>query len=209
MQIIYLSTAELEHATIAPTSVLVAMPYTQADMAQQAAQLMSARTGVDGTILCVHDEDRRGFVQVANLIFKVTQSAYFAYVAQDAYPGRDWLSMALKALGQDKHLLGFNDGKWAGALAAFGLVRRSWAINNYQGQLFYDGYQQHYEDVELTLLAMQEGVYAYDPHAVLTEVDWKKDSKPVNLADKALFAKRSAQQFDGRVTQANLLKLFK
>jgi hypothetical protein len=129
-------------------------------------------------------------------------------VAQDAYPGRQWLSRALTALGEDKSLLGFNDGKWAGALAAFGLVRRSWALQNYQGNLFYEGYSQHYEDVELTLLAMQENVYAYDPNSVLTEVDWGKDRRQVHQADKVLFKQRLQKKLDGRLTSPHLLQLF-
>jgi hypothetical protein len=208
MKIVYLTSSQLSQFKCPASLVVVAMPYTQAEMAQPSAELMSSRAGVDGLIVCVLDEERRGFVELANNIFQVTQSPYFAYVAQDAYPGRQWLSRALTALGEDKSLLGFNDGKWAGALAAFGLVRRSWALQNYQGNLFYEGYSQHYEDVELTLLAMQENVYAYDPNSVLIEVDWGKDRRPVHQADKVLFKQRLQKKLDGRLTSPHLLQLF-
>ena len=208
MKIVYLTSSQLSQFKCPASLVVVAMPYTKAEMAQRSAELMSSRAGIDGLIVCVLDEEREGFVKMANNIFQITQSPYFAYVAQDAYPGRQWLSRALAALGEDKSLLGFNDGKWAGALAAFGLVRRSWALQNYQGNLFYEGYSQHYEDVELTLLAMQENVYAYDPNSVLTEVDWGKDRRQVHQADKVLFKQRLQKKLDGRLTSPHLLQLF-
>ena len=66
---------------------------------------------------------------------------------------------------------------------------------------------QAFADAELTLLALQAGVYAYDSNSVLVEVDWDKDHAGVDAKDRALFAKRKAEQFDGKVTQAILLDL--
>jgi hypothetical protein len=210
MQIQYLTSSELSalDQPIAVGGVVVAMPFTQADHAQRAAKLMAARANAPGLILVIHDEQKEGFIALINRAFSKTQSAYFAYVAQDAFAGRAWLEQGLSALGDDKGLLGFNDGKWAGALAGFGLVRRSWAIKQYGGQLFCAKYQRHYADAELTLLALQEGRYAYEPNSILLEVDWDKDSTPVDEADRTLFLERRKNGFDHKVTDPRLLSLF-
>jgi hypothetical protein len=145
-----------------------------------------------------------------NAAFLASQSTWFGYVAQDAFAGRRWLALALEALGEQKHFLGFNDGKWAGALAAFGLGRRSWALQNYPQKanaFFYPQYARHYADAELTLLALQAGVYAYEPNSVLVEVDWDKDSASVDEADRLLFTQRKAAQFDGKVLDPVLLDM--
>ena len=208
MQIQYLTSKELsayESASLATGGVLVAMPFINADHAQRAAKLMANRASAPGMILCIHDEKEEGFITLVNRAFAKTQSAYFAYVAQDAFAGKDWLKEALSAMGDQKHFLGFNDGKWAGALAGFGLARRSWAVNHYGGNFFYPQYKRHYADAELTLLAMQAGVYAYDPSSLLIEVDWDKDGANVDPGDRKLFLERKQHGFDGKVTNTALL----
>ena len=100
-----------------------------------------------------------------------------------------------------------SDGKWAGALAGFGLARRSWATQHYDGNFFYPGYKRHYADAELTLLAMQANAYAYEPNSLLVEVDWDKDTSAVDAADRALFLERKQSGFDGKVTTPALLNL--
>ena len=208
MQIQYLTSKELsayESASRATGGVLVAMPFINADHAQRAAKLMASRANAPGMILCIHDEKEEGFITLINRAFTKTQSAYFAYVAQDAFAGKDWLKEALSAMGDQKHFLGFNDGKWAGALAGFGLARRSWAVNHYGGNFFYPQYKRHYADAELTLLAMQAGVYAYDPSSLLIEVDWDKDGANVDPGDRKLFLERKQHGFDGKVTNTALL----
>jgi hypothetical protein len=113
--------------------------------------------------------------------------------------------------------LGFNDGKWQGALASFGLASRAWAAANYakeaaagaeQGPFFHPSYQRHYADAELTVLAMQAKGYVYEPNSVLVEVDWAKDGQTVDPADRALYRQRSALGFDGRVAEQALIGLF-
>ena len=208
MQIQYLTSKELaayESASLATGGVLVAMPFINADHAQRAAKLMASRANAPGMILCIHDEKEEGFITLINRAFAKTQSAYFAYVAQDAFAGKDWLKEALSVMGDQKHFLGFNDGKWAGALAGFGLARRSWAVNHYGGNFFYPQYKRHYADAELTLLAMQAGVYAYDPSSLLIEVDRDKDGATVDPGDRKLFLERKQHGFDGRVTNTALL----
>ena len=185
----------------------MALPFINTSAAQQAAELMSRRASAPGMILAIHDTNREGFGALVNAAFKATQSTYFGYVAQDAYAGRQWLKLAIDALGHNKSFLGFNDGKWAGALAGFGLAKRTWAQNNYDGNFFFPSYQRHYADAELTLLALQAGLYAYDANSVLIEVDWEKDQSAVDPADRALFAKRKLGQFDGRITSQPLLNL--
>ena len=208
MQIQFLTSKELtayENASLAAGGVLVAIPFINADHAQRAAKLMASRANAPGMILCIHDEQEEGFIALINRTFAKTQSAYFAYVAQDAFAGKDWLKEALSAMGDQKHFLGFNDGKWAGALAGFGLARRTWAAQNYGGNFFYPDYKRHYADAEITLLAMQAGVYAYDPSSLLVEVDWDKDSTSVDPSDRKLFLDRKKTGFDGKVTNPALL----
>ena len=206
----YFSVAQLINLAQQPLSVdgvVIALPFTKAIQAQQAAKLMAQRANYHGMILSVHDEEGIGFNAIVNLIFRATQSTYFAYVAQDAFAGRDWLKLAVEALGEQQCLLGFNDGKWAGALAGFGLAKRAWADKNYAGDFFCPQYHRHYADAELTLLAMETGAYAYEPNSVLVEVDWNKDRTPVDTSDKAIFLARKSHQFDGRVASPHLLSL--
>jgi hypothetical protein len=210
MQIEYITSTDLKDYVEKPLTVegaLMAMPFINTSQAQQAAELMSSRAASPGMILAIHDSNQSGFTTIVNAAFKVSQSPYFGYVAQDAYAGRQWLKLAVEALGQNKSFLGFNDGKWAGAIAGFGLAKRVWAQANYEGNFFYPGYQRHYADAELTLLALQAGLYAYDGDSVLIEVDWDKDQASVDPADRALFAQRKLGQFDGRITSQALLDL--
>lgn len=195
----------------ARSHTIIVMPSTDADQARQAAQLMCSRAGVaDALLLVVLDAARKGFIHIANQVFAATSSTWFGYVAQDAFAGRQWLATGVQTLTlKDKGLLAFNDGKWGGALAAFGLGRRTWLNQNYEGQLFHPGYTQHYADTELTVLAMGNGQYCYSPQAVLVEVDWGKDAKPVNAHDKTLFAQRKTGWLKTRVKDAACLELFK
>ncbi|MCC7006154.1 MAG: hypothetical protein IT497_05865 [Ottowia sp.] len=188
---------------------LVVMPFTDPMQAQRAARLMAQRAAADGLILCVHDDHGDGFVNIVNRVFQQSESDWFCYVAQDALAGRRWLAIALHALEKKiGGLLSFNDGKWYGQLAAFGLARRSWVRKHYAGDFFHSGYRRHYADVELTLLALQEKCLVYNPDAVLVEVDWEKDIASVDAHDRAQFLQRVMTQFDGKVTNTTLLQRF-
>lgn len=201
-------TADAE-ARACDAAVTVLMPHIDAAAAQRSATLMEARAGCPVSIWCIEDRARDGFVACINRHAARVQSPYLAYVAQDAFAGRYWLRQALQALERNQGtLLGFNDGKWAGLLAAFGLLRLDWARAQYAGAVFHPGYRAHYADAELTLLAMEEGRYRYEANSVLVEVDWSKDGKPTDAQDRALFAARRAQGFDGRVRNPRLLSLF-
>jgi hypothetical protein len=189
---------------------LIVMPFTDAAAANRAAQLMARRAGVAGQLLCIHDVQRIGFINVVNIAFRRSIAPQFGYVAQDAFAGRRWLALAVDALAEkDGGLLGFNDGKWAGVLAAFGLASRAWALANYGGDLFWPEYKRHYADVELTLIAMQQRKFRFEPLSLLVEADWEKDMRQVDAADRLAYYRRSQTAFDGKVTNASLRRMFK
>ena len=189
---------------------IMVMPFTDELSASRAGELAASRSSAKGLLLAVHDDKRTGFVQVVNLAFAATKSPWFGYMAQDAFAGRDWIAIALQALHKNRGvLLGFNDGKWQGALASFGLASRAWASANYpSGEFFYPGYQRHYADAELTVLAMQAKGYVYEPQSVLVEVDWAKDGAAVHAPDRTLYRERAARGFDARVKDTSLATMF-
>jgi hypothetical protein len=189
--------------------VIFVMPFLDRTMAARSAGLMSQRAGADGLIIAVHDQARDGFICVANRVFDHTDSRYFGYVAQDAFAGRHWLNLALKTLRkQALTLLAFNDGKWLGSLAAFGLAERAWARGNYGGKFFFPGYRRHYADVELSVLAMSQKQFGYNANSVLMEVDWNKEHSSVNLDDKALYHRRRKEGFGNKVNSQAILDMF-
>lgn len=202
--------SELRHSDWAVEGPIMVMPFTDETLANRAAQLAVARSGAKGLLLAVHDAQRQGFVKVVNCVFAVTQSPWFGYMAQDAFAGRGWMATALQALHKNRSvLLGFNDGKWQGALASFGLASRAWAATNYpDGSFFYAGYQKHYADAELTVLALQAKAYVYEPNSVLVEVDWEKEGSGVYATDRALYRERAALGFDSRVKDTTLANMF-
>jgi hypothetical protein len=189
---------------------IMVMPYTDESLASQAGALASRRSSAKGLLLGIHDQARQGFVACVNQAFAASESAWFGYMAQDAFAGRDWMALALQALHKQRAvLLGFNDGKWHGALASFGLASRSWALANYaDGAFFYSHYLRHYADTELTVLAHQVGGYVYQPDSVLIEVDWAKDASPVHVPDRAMYQQRITSGFEGKVTDPRLLAMF-
>lgn len=192
---------------------LVVMPVIDLEMGKKAAKLAASRANADGLVLLVLDSERMGLIKIHNQVFLNSTSTYYAYLAQDAFVGRNWLSLGVAALnGQGTGaagLLGFNDGKWQGQLASFGLARREWVNDIYGGSFFFEGYSSHYADTELTLIAREQGCYAYEPNAVVIEVDWQKDTNPTtNPQDKTLFKTRAQQGFGGRVMSPELRNLF-
>ena len=210
MQVAFASSTALGAMNFPSISALIVMPFIDAAAARRSAMQLAERAGCDGLILAIHDDDRQGFVATINQAFRRSQSQLFGYTAQDAFAGRDWLVRANRALGRSPgKLLAFNDGKWSGALAAFGLADRAWANGNYGGDFFHPGYHSHYADTELTVLARAKAVLAYDPEAVLIEVDWDKSGKAVRSQDQSLYRTRASQGFDGRVSDKILLNGFR
>lgn len=209
MEVRLLSSAEAGAQTWRCDAPILVMPFTDAAQAQRAAVLMCKRAGADGLLLAVHDDSREGFIRIANRVFAASDSPYFGYVAQDAFPGRYWLRLAVQVFRDESvHLVAFNDGKWFGALAAYGLARREWASRNYGGPLFHPSYRRHYADTELSLFAAEAGGLGYSPHSVLMEADWDKDIQPIDGKDQKTFRERAASGFDDRVRSKELLQRF-
>jgi len=214
MEVRFVRATEL--TTLAPlecSGAVMVMPYTDTAQATRAARLAAKRAGAGvgapALLLAVHDQARQGFIATVNQAFEATRSPWFGYMAQDAFAGRAWLALALRALQtKSAGLLGFNDGKWQGQLAAFGLAERSWAQSVYGGDFFHGAYRSHYADTELTMIAREQGRYIYEPNSVLVEADWDKESAGVNPADRALYKARAATGFDARVNNPQLLQLF-
>jgi hypothetical protein len=210
-KIIFTTAQDLMAAHIQSKQVIMVMPFVDQSMAERAAVLAAARSGFakddHSILLAVHDTQQQGFVATLNQAFAATQSPWLGYMAQDAFAGRNWLALALQKMQSQTGaaLLGFNDGKWQGQLASFGLARRDWISKVYTDAFFFQGYHSHFADAELTLVARQQGVYAYEPQSVLVEVDWQKDQAAVNDADRRLFATRKKTGFGNRVSDAQWL----
>ena len=209
MDLICIESSELVKQRWTVDGPVMVMPYTDPVLAVRAGEFACKRAGAKGLVLAVHDAQRQGFVATVNAACAATQSPWVGYMAQDAFAGRDWMGQALQTLHREAGvLLGFNDGKWHGALASFGLAKREWVTGVNGGGVFYPGYARHYADVELTLLALQASGYVYNPDSVLMEVDWGKDATAVHRADRVLYRERVAQGFDGRVREPLLLGMF-
>lgn len=192
--------------------VVVAMPTIDMDLGVKAAEVMKQRAGYACTIRVIEDKNRTGFIQTINNSFKNEKCDMFVYTAQDAFVGNNWLANALiQQFKTQAGLTAFNDGKWDGKLASFGMVDKRWASQNYDGDLFHPEYHSHYADTELTQVAKQQGGYTYAENAVMLEVDYQKaigNSKGVVKADKKLYKKRKKDGFGGLVTSEDILEQF-
>jgi glycosyltransferase involved in cell wall biosynthesis len=167
------------------------MPSIDQSLSLQTAEFMLKRAGYSCTVLIVNDSERIGFVKVVNAVGKLVTAEFVGYVASDAYPGRNWLAKAVQQLrSTGKGLLGFNDGKWDGRIASFGLVRRSWVVKFYGADILHSGYRSHKADNEITLIAKIDNNYVYDANSVLVEYDMKKESGGSNPVDDAVFEER-------------------
>jgi len=204
-----ISSSDLDREFVVPGQALVVMPFLNATLARRASQQLASRAGCSGVLLAIHDDNREGFVKLINRAFEKSQSATFAYTAEDAFAGRDWLAIASKALSRENAgLAAFNDGKWAGQMAAFGLADRRWAKSVYGGPFFFPDYHSHYADTELSVIARSQMKYCYDANAILVEVDWQKDSKTVNEVDRLVFNNRKNNAFQSKNISRNIVELF-
>jgi len=200
---------EIFHQIKNENKIILVMPHIDKDLARKTSKILEERTKINATLFCIEDVNRIGYIAVANYVYNNTQSELFGYIAQDAFPGRNWLELAVNELKNNKPgLLAFNDGKWFGNLASFGIVHRDWADKNYNGNLFFNEYTQHYADVELSLIAMSEKCLYYNPNAVLQEIDYYKEKKRVNQVDKNLFNTRKKNKFNSKVNDFELINLF-
>lgn len=213
MKYFFTTTSDIQSGTQhwCDKDVLVVMPCTNIAQAQQVANLAVKRAGMGDSacLLCVFDQDRAGFIHVVNEVFLHSKNKWIGYIAQDAFTSRLWLKLAMETLeDQQKKFIGFNDGKWQGQIASYGLASREWINSIYASNFyFFPEYHSHYADVELTLIARQQSVYAYNPNSVVMEVDWEKDEKSVHKPDRLLFSSRKGIKFNGLVHDENLLQL--
>lgn len=193
-------------------SVLVIMPTLDVEQGKLAADVMRARAGADFDIAVVEDNMGFGFIRTVNEVAKAQKHEIIIYTAQDALVGQNWLKHALiKMMTTNAGLVGFNDGKWNGELASFGMVQRSWVKDIYSGNILNPEYNAHYADTELTQIAKQQGRYAYAEKSIMMEVDFKKavgKGKGTVKADKKLYKKRKKDGFGGLVTSPDLINQF-
>lgn len=181
-----------------PEGVAVIMPCIDTQQGLKTADILQRRAGMPCKIVVANDTLRQGFIKTANEVFKRLDVKYVVYLAQDAFPGRDWLILAYQTLEKTgKSLLAFNDGKWMGKYATFGMVRSEWVKGLYGNNIFYHEYFTHSADIELSAIAKKTNNYIYNPDSTLIEVDYKKDLNQVgNPQDKSIFIKRRNSGFN-------------
>jgi hypothetical protein len=179
--------------------IVVILPTINKEKADSTLDQLIMTASMNASFYSILDKERAGFIATANYAFNSIDAKYYVYVAEDAYGGRDWLKIAYETMERTgAGLFAFNDGKWHGKLASFGMVRKDWAGD----ELLPSVYRSHYADTELTLRAMSEGKFAYDPEAVLIEIDPNKHG--VNPADQALFNQRKVVLFKNNPKLMNM-----
>ncbi|HOG20031.1 MAG TPA: glycosyltransferase, partial [Salinivirgaceae bacterium] len=200
-RILLLDVGQLENFSYYdPNGVMIVMPCIDIKMGFGTAEILHSRAGMDCLVVIAVDTKRQGFIKTLNQVSLKADVAYVVYLAQDAYPGRNWLKTAYEKLEQQqKGLLAFNDGKWNGKIASFGMVRKSWAKELYDNMILYEGYKAHKADNEITVIAKVTQQYIYDPDSSLIEVDYNKDRGGSNPDDDDTFKKRFLSGFDGKV----------
>lgn len=180
--------------------VIIAVPMIDLELAKKASDVMKRRTKQDGLLFLIEDDLRLGFIMIANLVYAKTESRYFAYAAQDAFAGEFWLDYALETIKKSNcGLLAFNDGRFFGKIAVFGLIDRLWANSVYGKFIFHHQYKSHFADTELSVIASQTSNLVFNPNAILLEVDYEKHSHPNNEDDYKLYIERAKSGFDGRI----------
>lgn len=119
----------------------VFMPSINIESAKKTAQILKDRAGIPCSIIVAIDKERKGFIASVNSLFRDSNYKYVVYTAEDAFPGIGWLKVAHETLEKTgKGLLAFNDGKWFGKLASFGMVRTNWVRSwDASGNLFFEG----------------------------------------------------------------------
>ncbi len=178
--------------------VVLVLPYIDHELAVKAEEILRVRASHSGVMVLVDDDLRMGFIQVANFVYMRSKSPFFGYLAQDAYPGMYWLEQGMKAMKQSRGgLMAFNEGRFFGTVAAFGLVRRAWLATLYRNMLFYPGYKSQYGDTELSAIAFAQDKFVFNPNALLIEVDYEKHRRVNNKEDDALYKARLATRFEG------------
>lgn len=187
------------------SEIVIIMPSIDETKALNTATTLLCRANMEASVIIGLDTARIGFISTLNKIARKIDAKYIVYLAEDAFPGRNWLKIAhddMERAGAD--LFCFNDGKWQGRIASFGMVRTEWVRQLYDGDVFYPGYNSHGCDNELTVIARATNSYIYNPASVLIEYDTTKDSGGSNPYDYELFQSRFRNGFDGLVKKSLL-----
>ena len=190
-------------------NITVIMPTINPKLAVKTAQILKTRAGIEANYRVIEDIKRAGYVKTVNNELKNTNSRYIVYLTDDIFPSRNWLKDSFNLMVKNNAgLVGYNDGKWQGNLATVGLVDRTWSDALYDKNLFYPRYFGHYNDTEITLHALAQHKYIYDPNISLIEVDYDKEKKQVHEKDKNLFARRKKSHFDNKIVNEQLINMF-
>jgi hypothetical protein len=170
--------------------IAVLMPSIDVEKAERTIKQMQRRASFLAEYFILEDKARSGYVATINQGVKNIEADYYIYTAEDAYCGLNWLYHAYYELQKTgKNLLAFNDGKNEGKLATFGMISKEYLQKYYGGNLFFDKYCSHYGDTELTMMALADNELAYNPHAMMIEVDYNKHA--ANQLDKILYNQRA------------------
>jgi hypothetical protein len=192
-----------------PGGVAVVMPSIDVARARATAELLVDLAGMPAHVIIAEDTQRQGFIRTLNEVAARLDVRYVVYLAEDAFPGEQWLSRAFETMeATGKGLLAFNCGKWRGRIAAFGMVRMDWVRDLYGGPVFFPGYNARKADNELTILARIQGAFVYAPDCVLVEIDPRKGTtREPPSEDRKLFKRRFLDLFDGLADAAALTPL--
>lgn len=209
----YIKAREEELKEKQQQSVTILIPTIDPEKAKQTADLIHKRAGYPHKIIVEEDIDRIGYVAMINKMAKENPSKYFLYGADDVYPARNFLKVAMQSLKEtNAKLLGLNDGKFYGNIATFGIVDYDWIKDIYKGDLLNPIYKKHYADPEITLIAKDQKVYTYCPDALLIEITYNKEGKDgikVEKDDKNTFNFRKQIGFGGLVNDTKILESIK
>jgi len=199
LQMLFTKTSELaELQAVHHEDAVFVLPFIDEELVRRLADVLVRRALHPGLVVFVEDDRRLGFIKTANAICSRSSSRYFGYLAQDVFPSDGWLLSAVSTLDEaGSSLLAFNDGRFHGTLAVFGLARRTWLKKLYHRFVFFPGYQSHFGDTELSAIAIHQNTLIYNPGCVMLEVDYEKHTKANNPDDKALFEQRMSQGFGG------------
>jgi hypothetical protein len=174
----------LKHSKIA-----VLMPCIDRTQGTHTIKQLADNAGLEADYFLLMDDERVGYVRKINEFVNNREYDFYVYTAQDAIAGENWLKIAHETLQRThKGLLAFNDGKWDGKLASFGMVRAS-----YLRPFFEDCYKSHYADTELSVKAYLDNQLAYNPKAILRESNEGKSKKKVSENDRKTFKKRQRE----------------
>lgn len=202
--------------------VLVVIPSKNKTPDKKLESILYGRSGISPDrvfVLHAYDKNLDGYHATFNRAYLDNPGYdYYVYLADDVFPGRNWLRQGLKAMkAKNAGLCIPNDGKWNGELATFGIISQPFIENfghvakidgKYVTVPFNQDYKANFGDMELTVIAKAMGKAVYEPSCVLTEVDFDKDTKKGHPDDRLLFERRLRTGFEGRVRDVPLLESY-